>query len=342
MAFTEDYLDGRVRLAVLSLGGTIASEPNDAGKPGVIPRLSADQLVASLGDKVVGPCVETITFATVPSSDLTFDLARALYLRIDALVTGGISGIIVTQGTDTMEEMAFLLDLWYQGEAPIIFTGAMIDSSHAGADGVANLINAIVAARHARLGGGGVFITMDDVLHSARWATKRHTTARSAFSSVPAGPVGWFSEARIVLTAKISRSPTVPFPSEAIIPLVANVSVGMGETGAFFGALLRQGYRGVVVQSLGGGHVPSRALEQLNLLADQMPVIICSRTGAGATLTETYSFPGSEMSISKGNAVFSGTLDAPKARVLLTALLMAGITKHGDIVDAFARHANPW
>lgn len=331
-------LDARDRFAVLSLGGTISSAQNAAGDPGVVPRLSADQLLGALGDGIADIRLDATTISTLPSSDLTFDLARTLCCRIDELVTDGVKGIIVTQGTDTMEEMAFLVDLWYDGQAPIIFTGAMIDSTRAGADGPANLLNAVVAARDPRLRGGGVYVTMDDVLHSARWVTKRHTTARRAFSSVPAGPVGWFSEARIVLTGLIGRNPTVPFPCEALVPPVATVSMSMGETGALFGALLQQGYRGVVVQALGGGHVPSRALEPLNSLADQMPVVISSRAGAGATLTKTYSFPGSEMTIAKGHAIFSGTLDAPKARVLLTALLMAGITRRGEIADAFARH----
>ncbi len=334
MLSSEGSVASQRRIAVLSLGGTISSVRDDDTEEGVAPRLGAEQLLARLEGHAADGSVEALTVSTLPSVDLTFNGGRELCIRIRELTGQGVEGFVVTQGTDSMEEMAFLIDLWHQGDVPVVFTGAMADPTRLGSDGSANLVNALRAARDVRLQ-GGVYVVMDDVLHAARWAAKRHTTARGAFTSAPAGPVGWFSEGRLILASLPLRKSGVPLRDGTRVPAVALVGVGMGDDGSFFDYLGRSAYDGVVVQALGGGHIPSSAVASLHALAERMPVIITSRTGAGATLARTYSYPGSEIDISRGGAVFAGTLDGPKSRVLLTALLMGGIRKQADIAEAF-------
>jgi L-asparaginase len=177
-------------------------------------------------------------------------------------------------------------------------------------------------------------VVLNDEIHAARFVRKTHTSNPATFRSDPVGPVGWISEGipRVVLRPvgqhKISVS------EDAQDRPVALHTFTLGDDGRLLPEIERQGYAGLVVEGLGGGHVPSITVEALEDLAGKMPVVLASRTGSGEVLRSTYGFPGSEVDLLERGLIYAGPLDGPKARLLLTLLLRSGATRE-KIEDSF-------
>ncbi len=318
-------------MAVLALGGTIASTGSGTG---VTPRLSAEQLVDSVPGLAEVAQIEAETFRQVPSPELTPADLIALAREIEHRLETGAVGVVVTQGTDTIEETAFVLDLLVRAEAPVVVTGAMRNPTLAGADGPANLLGAVQTAvsEHAR--GLGALIVFADEIHAARFARKAHTQSLSPFLSSPAGPVGWLSEGAVRIGSRpVGRRQLELTAVESSAP-VALLTYGQGDEGLLTAAVAPAGYGALVIEATGGGHVPAHTVEELELLAAQMPVVMASRTGAGEVLRRTYSFVGSETDLAKRGLIPAGAMSAAHARMLLRLLLAAGATRD-DVREAF-------
>jgi L-asparaginase len=313
----------RPLVTVLSLGGTIASRPGESGLVG--PELSAADLIASVPglDRVAELRVRDL--ARLPSCDLTLELAGAVAAAVDQAAAAGTAGVVVTQGTDTIEEMSFALDLLVGGPAPVAVTGAMRHAGLAGSDGPANLLDAVrtVACPAAR--DLGAVVVLNEEVHAARTVRKGHTSAPDAFRSPGSGPLG-----RIV--EEVPRLRGRPFPRVVLrpppgrpVPRPALARVCVDDDGWWLRCLLDRPPPGLVVEGMGGGHVPGWLLDDLAALAARVPVLLTSRTGAGEVLTRTYGgFPGSETSLLDAGLVPAGSLDGLKARVLLAFLLAEG------------------
>jgi len=266
--------------------------------------------------------VDAESFRQVPGAHLSFDDLVALADRIDEAVTSGVAGVVVTQGTDTLEETSFFLDLVLAVEAPVVFTGAMRNPTLPGADGPANLLASVQVAASAAARGRGVLVVMNDEIHAARFVGKRHSTAPSAFRSA-VGPIGWVTEGRPRIPVSLPAS--LNLPRDGVRPAqVGLVTACLDDSGGVVAAAAESGLEGLVVEALGGGHVPATLVEPLAAAAERMPVVLASRTGQGETLRSTYGFPGSETDLIDRGLIPGGWLDGPKARVLLTALLRAG------------------
>ena len=316
---------------VISLGGTISSAAGDpdndqAVNSGVVPRLGAHELVAALRYNPEQVRIEPVTFRQVASSSLTLSDVFDLVREIERYVSEGADGIVVTQGTDTMEEVAFVVDLCYSGQAPVVFTGAMRDSTQLGADGAANLAGAVATALSPQARSAGVLLLMNDTIHSARWAVKRNTSNVAAFDSSPVGPLGWIVEGRAEIVLQQAKRSTIGVASlDSPTRAVALMSVGLSDDGRVLEVLPQLGFSGVVIQSLGGGHVPASMMPAIRDLAAQVPVVLSSRTRSGPILRRTYGFPGSELDLADAGVIMGGYLDPYKARLLLTVLLMNGV-----------------
>lgn len=323
----------RPHVQVLSLGGTIAMTGDP--REGVAPRLTADALIAAVPgiDQVAD--VEAEQFRQLPGASLAISDIQELARRITALADEGCEGIVVTQGTDTLEETAFLLDLLVEGTTPVVVTGAMRNPTMPGADGAANLLGAVLTAVDPAARGTGVLVVMNDEIHAARFVTKRHTTSPAAFVSPLVGPMGWVTEGRVDLAAAISRRRRTTFGVEGEVPPVALLTLALGDDARVAAQLEAVGYRGAVVQALGGGHAPEPAVHHLTALAERMPVVLASRTGTGAILRRTYTFAGSEQDLLGRGLLHAGTLDGPKARILLGLGLGAGLDV-ARLADVFA------
>jgi L-asparaginase len=318
-------------VSVLALGGTIASTGAGAG---VTPTLTADKLVESVPGLADVARIGADTFRQVPSPELTLvdlvALAREIRRRIDS----GDTGVVVTQGTNTIEETAFTLDVLVDSDAPVVVTGAMRNPTLPGADGPANLLAAVSTAANSHARGLGTLVVFADEIHAARYVRKAHTQSIAPFRSSPIGPIGWVSEGVARIGARPVGRRHLRLGEIPHAPPVALLSFGSGDEGLLAAAVEPAGYHGLVVEATGGGHVTKRSVAELERLAGHMPVVLASRTGAGEVLSRTYSFVGSEVDLMERGLINARAMTAARARVLLR-LLLAAEASLDDVREAF-------
>lgn len=310
------------RVLVVTMGGTIASVPGADGRDAV-PRLGPAELLASVPGAEHVATVRTESFRQYPSGDLSIadvvELAELVHTR-----SGEVDGVVVTQGTDTLEETSYLLELLLDKQAPpVVLTGAMRNPGLPGADGPANLLAALRVAASPRARGLGPLVVLADEIHLPRFVRKLHSSSIHAFGSPNAGPVGWVTEDRV-------RIPLVPRRREPLcapdslptrLPSVGIVRLGLGA-----GPLRPEhviGFDGLVVEVFGGGHAPSPIVDSLVEVNSRIPVVMATRTGAGELYESTYAFPGSERDLLDRGLISAGALDGTKARLLLILLIAA-------------------
>ncbi|WP_218010283.1 asparaginase [Actinomadura chibensis] len=310
-------------MTVFSLGGTIASTNAQGTAAGVTPRLNAEELLAGVPGLDGFAELEPVAFRRTASGDLAFGDLVALAAEIGARFEAGAAGAVVVQGTDTIEETSFVLDLLVGAPNPVVVTGAMRNPTLAGPDGPANLRAAVRVAASPEARGLGALVVLNDEIHAARFVAKTHTSSPAAFRSAPAGPVGWLVEDRTRIAARTERPSGVPLPPGPVPP-VALLTMSLGGDDRLIEQVGALGYAGLVVESFGGGHVPSWTVPALERLAASIPVVLASRTGGGDVLHATYGFPGSERDLIARGLVPAGFLTGPKARVLLSLLLANG------------------
>ena len=316
---------GLPRVAVFSMGGTISSV--DSGGKGVEPTLTGEALVSDVPEIAGVADVSAVSFRQAASGEIRFEDLVELAAEISGRIDGGAAGAVVTQGTDTIEETSFCLDLLVDRKAPVVVTGAMRNPTLPGADGPANLLAAIQVAASGVARGLGTVVVLNDEIHAARFVRKTHTSNPATFRSDPVGPLGWISEdvPRVVVRPTGEHKVTL---SENVQDCpVALYHVALGDDARLLSEIEEAGYAGLVVEAMGGGHVPSLMAETLEDLAAKMPVVLASRTGGGEVLRSTYGFIGSETDLLERGLIYAGPLDGRKARLLMTLLLMSGASK---------------
>lgn len=309
-------------IKVLSLGGTISYTAKD----GQI--LGAEDLMSDLAEAYNFANVTYETFISIASSNLKYLDIMRLALRIEESINEGIDGIVVTQGTDTIEETAFMLDLLIKPQIPIIITGAMKNVSQFGYDGISNIISSLKVALLEEVKELGVLVCFNDEIHSPISLRKAHTQNINTFQS-EFGPIGWISEGKV----RILMQPKSIFKGACTIttdclPLVTTYTSAFGDNGLLLDYIIPAGYKGLIVEGLGGGHVPEIVAHKLIELAKEIPVILSSRLENGEILTNTYfGYAGSETNLLQNGLISASFLNSRKARVLLTLLLNEGKDK---------------
>jgi L-asparaginase len=324
------------RILVLSLGGTITMVRDASG--GIAPKLGAAELVASVPALAEVARIEARSPFRLPSPSITMANMLAVAGLLNEAFAGdgpdAFDGAVVIQGTDTIEESAFFLDLLVAGDKPVVVTGAMRGAEAPGADGPANLLSAVrlAASREAR--GLGVLVVLNYDIHAARFVQKSHTALPSAFESPMIGPIGLVAEGRPRFFARVERRPCLPVPT-APPPPVALLKIAMGFDGRLLSALPGLGYAGLVIESMGAGHVPADVAPMLGEAAARMPVVLASRAMTGPVFTSTYGYPGGEIDLIARGLIPSGELSGLKSRLLLGLCLASGADT-ADACRAFA------
>lgn len=332
----------RPRVDCLATGGTIASVGNVQG-PGTAPTLSVEAIVACVSGINEVADLHTAQLMQRASTSITFADLLVLRDEITRRVMAGSSGIVIIQGTDSIEETAFALDILWAGDAPVVITGAMRNPSLPGADGPANLMAAVQVAANDAARGLGTLIVFGDEIHAARFVRKTHTSSPSAFRSRPTGAVGWLTEGRPVIATRPTGRLHIDVPAGTTIPPVALVRVALDDDGRILSTLPSLGFAGVVIEGFGGGHVTPPMVAPVRRLAAEIPVVLASRTGSGEVLTRTYRYPGSEIELLDLGLIRAGALDGLKARVLLSLGLAADLPRQqiAGAFEAFAMTSTP-
>ncbi|BAH51212.1 asparaginase [Rhodococcus opacus] len=317
-------MDHHRRIALCTLGGTIAAQPHPTSGAGVVP----GEISPSLGTATVlsdaGVEVSERRFGQVASAAVDFGTIREVLTHAEQEAERGAAGIVVTCGTDMLEEFAFALDVQWSRPIPLVATGAMRHPGLPSADGPANLTAALRIASEPSLTELGCLVVMNDRIHSPWQLQKRHTSNADAFTSVHSGPVGEVCENLVHIYSPPARRPSITVPFDAEFPPVAVLKTALADDGRILEPLVALGYRGLVVEAAGGGSVPPAWATPLGKLAREIPVLYATRTGAGPALRSTYGGTGAEIDLQNRGLIPAGTLDGLKARVLLTVLLAAG------------------
>jgi L-asparaginase len=299
---------------------------------GVVPTLDAAALLAAVpGLTELNLKITARSFRSVPGASLSFNDLSQLIAVVHEELDSGIDGVVVTQGTDTIEETAYFLDLTLARSAPLVVTGAMRNPTMVGADGPANLLAAVQTAAAEHLAGLGCVVVMADEIHAAKHVCKMHSTSPGAFASPNTGPIGQVVEGNPRLIVRPTTTPTYPAPAWAV--RIGLITACLGDDAELL-RRLGSGFDGLVIAGFGVGHVPAAFVDPLGDLASRIPVVLTSRTLAGPVLRSTYGFSGSERDLQDRGLINSGFLGPYKARILLHLLVAAG-TEHHAIVTAF-------
>jgi L-asparaginase len=308
-------------ILIAATGGTIASLPNpETGA--VEPALSAESLVAGVPELARIDELEVVEIDRVNGWNVTpptmLEVARTLAERLRA---PEVRGAVVTHGTDTIEETAFLCDLLVAGDKPIAFAGAMRTGAETSADGPRNLICAARLAAAPEAAGAGAIVVLNDEAHAARWCVKTDSFRASAFASPGRGPVAHVTPDRLRVGALPVRFVVHPPERLPEVPVVKTFT-GMAE-GLIEAVVDATGGAGLVLEGTGAGNVPGSAMRGIEAaVARGLPVAIASRVATGGTVP-IYGGPGGAVTARAAGALPAGALTAAKARLLLMVALGA-------------------
>jgi L-asparaginase len=307
------------KVQIITLGGTIAMRRDNGG---LSPALAGDGLLGFLRDVDLPLQIDWMEFVNIASANITFTDLLRLAQHITSLSAEHYSGVVVTQGTDTIEETAFALELLSHTPINIAVTGAMRGASHPSADGPANIISALRFLADSN-NSGEVVVVLDDTVHSARYVRKTHTTRLSSFSSGEFGLRGRIHEDHF----RPYNKPPSPFAKIPIPPAHAAASVlllpiCLGMDPSLLQSLVKINLGGIVLEALGAGHVPQILVPILAACATDIPVVLCSRADQGSVCEHTYGYPGGEIDLLARGLLSGGWLPGNKARILLELLLM--------------------
>jgi L-asparaginase len=320
-------------IAIVFTGGTISMRIDPAAG-GAVPSLTGAKLIG------LAPHIESIAalevheWATMPGAHLTVDQMWSLRGYIaDLVARPDIDGVVVTQGTDTIEETSYLTHRSLITPKPIVFTGAMRTSEDLGWDGPSNLTDAVRVAASPDAVGSGVLVVFNSRIYTAGDVTKVHTYMLDAFDSPGLGPLGVLDDGRVLFRRQLPGEREALTPKNPATP-VDIVYAYAGADGRLLDALRPEG-RGVVVAALGRGNTPLAMYEAIKRwIADDKPVVITSRAARGR-VGPTYGFPGGGRSLYAAGAIFAGARRPAQARLDLMLALGAGLGAD-ELIAAFA------
>ena len=313
------------RVALLFTGGTISMVADDAAG-GKVPTLDGAAILAR------APGIETIAdlvpidLGRTPASHFSFpklfEIASEIR-RCQADPT--IDGVVVVQGTDVIEETAFLWDLVLDGEAPVIVTGAMRAASDANDDGPENLRNAVRCAASPELRGQGVQVVLDATINPADAVTKTHASALDTFQCLDTGPLGRVSDDRVVLERQ--RGPRRRVATDRAVDGIPLIVAHVAMDGSLIDSAAALRPPGIVVEATGAGNTGAPVLEAAARAMGQGTVVAFTTRCAAGVASAAYAFPGGGATWVRAGALLAGHLSGPKARIALALGLGAGLDR---------------
>ena len=307
------------KILVLHTGGTISMHADQAGNV----RPDTDNPMNHIGVSLDNIEVTAIDFFNIPSPHITPKHMLQLYQEIKQKAAD-FDGVVITHGTDTLEETAYFLDTMEIPNIPIVITGAMRSSNELGSDGVYNYLSALRVASHDDAIGKGVLVVMNDEIHAAKYVTKTHTTNVSTFQTPIHGPLGIIMKHDIVFFKMADTRVRFDLTDiSGTVPIV-KAYAGMGGAG-IISFLNPDNVCGVVIEALGAGNVPPRAAQEIvHLIEQDVPVVLVSRCFNGIA-EPVYAYEGGGVQLAQAGVMFVKELNAQKARLKLLIALNAGL-----------------
>lgn len=307
------------RIAIGALGGTISMTASPSG--GVTATLGARELAQTVPGIADMAELSLQTLQKLPSGFIRFEHLFNCLAWAEKEVEKGAAGVIITQGTDTLEESAFFLDLFWRHTQPLILMGAMRSPEAPGADGAANLLASVAVACSQASANRGVLVVMNDDIHEARHVRKTHSSRLNAFESPVLGVAGVVLENRVQYFRSTVRKPQLPIPASFNKKVLLFEHALSDDPDIILLALEHAAYQGVVIAGFGSGHVSEPMRNVLVAAAGRIPVIVCSRTAAGSTTNAVYGYKGAEIDLQQNGVLMGQWLCPRKARLLLAAAL---------------------
>lgn len=306
------------KILVLHTGGTISMQADASGA--VVT--SSDNPMNHVSNPLEGIQVHTLDFFNLPSPHIKPKHMLALYQKIKE-EAANYDGVVITHGTDTLEETAYFLDTMEVPHMPIVLTGAMRSSNELGSDGVYNYLSALRVASDNRAADKGVLVVMNDEIHAAKYVTKTHTTNVSTFQTPTHGPLGLIMKQEILYFK--TAEPRVRFDLDHIQGLVPIISAYAGMTDELINMLDLEQLDGLIIQAFGAGNIPKETAQKLeSLLQKGIPVALVSRCFNGIA-EPVYAYQGGGVQLQKSGVFFVKELNAQKARLKLLIALNAGL-----------------
>lgn len=309
------------KVVVLTTGGTIAMRLDP--ELGVIPAVSGPELIAAVPPLADVCPVDVREFANIPSPHMTPAIMHALALEAEkALAEPDVSGVVITHGTDTMEETAYFLDLYIDSAKPVCIAGAMRNAAEISPDGPKNILCAARCAASPLARGMGALVVMNEEIHAAREVTKTHSANPKTFASPFWGPLGYVDEDRVIFRrAPLGRQKIRP---AAIAEDVHLVTLPAGADDFLINCLVDKGVKGIVIEGTGRGNVHESAVPGIaRAVGAGIAVVLVSRCPGGRVL-DVYGYAGSARRLRETGVISGGEISGQKARIKL--ILALGVT----------------
>lgn len=309
----------QARIVVLTTGGTIAMR-HDPAKGGAVPAVGGSELIEAIPSLRSLCDLEVEEFCNIPSFHMSPDIMAKLALRIEQIQQrGDVTGVVVTHGTDTLEETAYFLDLCLSSPKPVCLTGAMRSASDTSSDGPINVYCATKAACSPLLAGTGTTVVLNEEIHEAAHVTKLHRSAVNSFVSPDSGPLGVVDKSGVRINyrpiGKVRFKPVLPLPSVPIMKIYTGMDT------AWLDGLAISAMDGLVVEGFGLGNVPENILPWLDrVLRAGIPVVTSSRVPSGSTRRD-YAVEGGAGHLASLGVLLAGALSSQKARIRLMLAL---------------------
>jgi L-asparaginase len=320
------------KILIIFTGGTF-SMMIDKNTGGAIPYYVGEQILEKIPEAKKLANIECYDFGKYPGPHITPELMFELSSKVKQFLKGNkYRGIIITHGTDTLEETAYLLDLTINSEVPIVLTGSMKNSSEPDWDGPKNLLDSINICKSPNARNLGVLVCLDGDINAASEVTKTYTEEIDSFHSLDFGALGFVQNERVIINRLPRKLETIS--ANKIIPNVDMLTVYAGMTDKFFRYSADSGVEGIVVEALGVGNVPPAAFEGIKYAVDKkIPVVLVSRCPAGETL-DIYGYQGAGKHLHNIGVIFTDYLNGQKARIKL--MLALGMSKdHEELRKMF-------
>ncbi len=304
------------KVVIVTTGGTIAMTKTHDG---VVPFSKGNALITQVPrlDEIAE--IEHIEFANVPSPYMTPSMMWKLSRVVQRLVDReDVTGVVITHGTDTLEETSYFLDLTLKTVKPVVFTAAMRNINELGTDGPRNVLSSVRVAASEKSKGIGVMVCLNDEIHAAREVTKTYTSNVATFDSPGYGPLGIVDEDEVIFFRKPLMR--IHIETDRIEEKVALVKTFTGDDGSLLKIAADMGYKGIILEGFGRGNVPPEVADAVSEVADKVVIVITSRCFKGRVL-DVYAYKGGGADLVKRGVILGQEVSAQKARIKLIIAL---------------------